>query len=50
LSGQYDIAVLDVMMPGKGGIEVLGRIRVDSVMPVLMLSMSIWPVLSSRAT
>jgi len=38
LSGQYAIAVLDVMMPGKSGIEVLGRIRVDSVMPVLMLT------------
>lgn len=38
LTGQYAIAVLDVMMPGKGGIEVLGRIRVDSVMPVLMLT------------
>jgi DNA-binding response OmpR family regulator len=38
LSGQYAIAVLDVMMPGKSGIEVLARIRADSVMPVLMLT------------
>jgi len=35
---QYAIAVLDVMMPGKSGIEVLARIRADSVMPVLMLT------------
>lgn len=38
LSGQYAIAVLDVMMPGKSGIEVLSRIRLDSVIPVLMLT------------
>lgn len=38
LSGQYAIAVLDVMMPGKSGIEVLGRIRAESIMPVLMLT------------
>lgn len=38
LSGQYAIAVLDVMMPGKGGVEVLGRIRAESIMPVLMLT------------
>lgn len=38
LSGAYDIAVLDVMMPGLSGIEVLRRIRAASVMPVLMLT------------
>lgn len=38
LSGDYAIAVLDVMMPGMGGIEVLRRIRAKSVMPVLMLT------------
>lgn len=38
LSGRYAIAVLDVMMPGKNGIEVLGRIRAESIMPVLMLT------------
>lgn len=38
LSGQYDIAVLDVMMPGISGIEVLRRIRAGSRMPVLMLT------------
>lgn len=38
LSGLYDIAVLDVMMPGINGIEVLRRIRSESSMPVLMLT------------
>jgi two-component system, OmpR family, response regulator len=38
LSGRYAIAVLDVMMPGMSGIEVLGRIRAQSSMPVLMLT------------
>ena len=38
LSGDYAITVLDVMMPGMGGIEVLRQIRAKSVMPVLMLT------------
>ena len=38
LSGNYAIAVLDVMMPGMSGIEVLRQIRAKSVMPVLMLT------------
>ncbi|MBS1142602.1 MAG: Response regulator receiver:Transcriptional regulatory protein, C-terminal [Proteobacteria bacterium] len=38
LSGQYAIAVLDVMMPGLSGVEVLRRIRASSPMPVLMLT------------
>ena len=38
LSGNYAIAVLDVMMPGMSGIEVLRNIRAKSVMPVLMLT------------
>lgn len=38
LSGDYAIAVLDVMMPGISGIEVLRQIRAKSVMPVLMLT------------
>lgn len=38
LSGQFDIVVLDVMMPRIGGIEVLRRIRAQSQMPVLMLT------------
>jgi len=38
LSGGYAIAVLDVMMPGVDGLEVLRRIRAKSQMPVLMLT------------
>ena len=38
LSGKYKIAVLDVMMPGLSGIEVLRRLRSSSRMPVLMLT------------
>lgn len=38
LTGDFAIAVLDVMMPGLSGIEVLRRIRAVSTMPVLMLT------------
>jgi len=38
LSGQFVIAVLDVMMPRLSGVEVLRRIRAVSTMPVLMLT------------
>lgn len=38
LSRQYDIAVLDIMMPRMNGIEVLQRIRKESEIPVLMLT------------
>lgn len=38
LSGKYDVAVLDVMMPHVNGIEALRRIRETSRVPVLMLT------------
>ena len=38
LSGRHAIVVLDVMMPGVSGIEVLRQIRMSSQMPVLMLT------------
>jgi DNA-binding response OmpR family regulator len=38
LSGNYAMAVLDVMMPQLNGLEVLRRIRKASTLPVLMLT------------
>lgn len=38
LSGRYAVVVLDVMMPGLDGVEVLRRIRRQSAVPVLMLT------------
>lgn len=38
LSGQHDIVVLDVMMPGCDGFQTLARIRSVSSIPVLMLT------------
>ncbi len=38
LSGRFDAAVLDVMMPGLDGMELLRRLRRQSQMPVLMLT------------
>ncbi|WP_426110436.1 response regulator [Massilia sp. PWRC2] len=38
LSGNYNIAVLDVMMPGVNGIETLRRVRQHSRLPILMLT------------
>jgi two-component system, OmpR family, response regulator len=38
ITGKYDLVVLDVMLPGMKGIEVLNRIRLESQIPVLMLT------------
>jgi DNA-binding response OmpR family regulator len=38
LSGEYLLAVLDVMLPGMGGFDVLRKIRDSSRMPVLLLT------------
>src|SRR5438105_9920426 len=38
LSGNYALVVLDVMMPGVNGFDVLRRIRAESHLPVLMLT------------
>lgn len=38
LSDTHQLVVLDVMMPGMSGIEVLRRIRAHSFIPVLMLT------------
>lgn len=38
LSGDYDLILLDVMMPKLSGIDVLRRLRIHSNVPVLMLT------------
>ena len=38
LSGEFAIVVLDVMLPGLNGFEVLRRLRAESKVPVLMLT------------
>ena len=38
LSGGFDLVVLDVMLPGLNGLEVLRRIRKESDVPVIMLT------------
>ena len=38
LSGEYGLAILDVMMPKMDGFEVLRRLREKSQMPVMMLT------------
>jgi DNA-binding response OmpR family regulator len=38
LSGDFAIVVLDVMLPGLNGFEVLRRIRAESKVPVVMLT------------
>src|SRR4026208_1521747 len=38
LSVEHDLVVLDVMLPGTNGFDVLRRIRARSRIPVLMLS------------
>ncbi|MDR3278915.1 MAG: response regulator transcription factor [Synergistaceae bacterium] len=36
--GEYDIILLDVMLPGRDGIEILKEIRSHSSVPVIMLT------------
>lgn len=37
-SGRFDLMILDVMLPGLNGFEVLRRLRKDSSLPVIMLT------------
>lgn len=36
--GDFDLVILDIMMPGLGGLEVLEKIRESSKVPVLLLT------------
>ncbi|MDX1571261.1 MAG: response regulator transcription factor [Xanthomonadales bacterium] len=38
LAGDFDLAILDIMLPGRDGIEVLKSLRRQSRLPVLMLT------------
>jgi two-component system response regulator CpxR len=38
LHGSYDLLVLDVMLPGLDGFELLRKLRLDSDLPTLMLT------------
>jgi two-component system response regulator CpxR len=38
LSGSFDLVVLDIMMPGKSGMDVLRELRQHSSLPVIMLT------------
>ena len=38
LSGRHELVILDVMLPGGSGFELLKRIRSDSNLPVLLLT------------
>jgi DNA-binding response OmpR family regulator len=38
VSGGYDLILLDVMLPGRSGVEILRRIRKMSSVPVIMLT------------
>ncbi|MEF9894908.1 MAG: response regulator transcription factor [Clostridia bacterium] len=37
-SGKFDLVLLDVMLPGMGGIEVCQRLREKSDVPIIMLT------------
>jgi two-component system, OmpR family, response regulator RegX3 len=38
LRGSYDVVVLDLMMPGMQGTEVCRRVRLQSIVPIIMLT------------
>ena len=38
LSGSFDLILLDVMLPGLNGMEVLRRLRQEKDTPVIMLT------------
>ena len=38
LTGQYDVVVLDSMMPKMNGLDVLKNVRSQSTVPIIMLT------------
>lgn len=38
LSGQFDLVLLDVMLPKMNGFDVLKQLRIESMLPVIMLT------------
>lgn len=38
MTGEYDLLILDVMLPGKGGFEICRNFRERYLMPVIMVS------------
>lgn len=38
LSGTVDLIILDIMLPGQSGLEILKQIRAASLLPILMLT------------
>ena len=38
LEGEFDLIVLDIMLPGLNGMEVCRRIRLNSEIPIIMLT------------
>ena len=38
LSGEYDLVLLDVMLPGMDGFEICKRVREQSALPIIMLT------------
>jgi two-component system response regulator RegX3 len=37
-TGGYDLAILDVMMPGRNGLDVCREIRASSALPIILLT------------
>jgi two-component system response regulator RegX3 len=37
-AGGYDLAILDIMMPGKNGLDVCREIRASSALPIILLT------------
>jgi DNA-binding response OmpR family regulator len=37
-SGEYDLAILDIMMPGASGLAVCRELRAESALPIILLT------------